>query len=297
MKALVFDIGGTAIKYGFCQDGELTRTQETATQAHLGGRHILDTISSLAEAFSGYDAIGISTAGQVDSRQGTILYANSNIPDYTGMLLRRELEERFRVPVMVENDVNCAAAGEAAFGAGREYQDFLCLTYGTGVGGAIILNQQLYHGSSFIAGEFGGIVTHGDRRLSEINTDPYAGCYERYASTTALVRSLQSYDSSLDSGRRIFERLNDPAVREFIDDWIGEILLGLISLIHIFNPPCVVLGGGIMSQPYITEEIRRRLPGLLLPSFADVRIEPARLGNHAGLLGIYTLTKNMCNGC
>lgn len=133
MKILVFDIGGTAIKYGICRDGHLEETRECPTEASKGGPHILSTICQLAEQSLPFDAIGISTAGQVNPEDGFIIYANQNIPDYTGTQFQKILQERFHVPVAVENDVNSAALGEAFFGAGKSKKSFLCLTYGTGV--------------------------------------------------------------------------------------------------------------------------------------------------------------------
>ena len=283
MKVLVFDIGGTSIKHGLCVDNVLTEVQETPTNAKLGGRHVLDTVIALASRQEGYDAIGISTAGQVNAEEGSIIYANENIPGYTGMQIRKELEEKFRVPVAVENDVNAAALGEAIFGSGKDHSDFLCLTYGTGVGGAIIQNKQVYHGASFSAAEFGAIVTHAEEKIS--GRDYFDGCYERYASTTALVKMAMAYDPELDNGRKIFARLEDPKVQEILDRWVDEIMLGLSSLTHIFNPSCIILGGGIMVQPLIMEKIRQKVGKYIMPSFARVVIQPAALGNSAGLLG------------
>ena len=283
MKILVFDIGGTSIKYGCCVDNQLTEVNEIPTEAKKGGRHIMDTLIALIEKQSGYDAIGISTAGQVNAQEGFIIYANENIPNYTGTQLRRALEERFGVPVAVENDVHAAAMGEAICGAGRDYPDFLCLTYGTGVGGAIDRDREIYHGCGFSAAEFGAIVTHADARLT--GRSFIDGCYERYASTTGLVRMAMAYDPQLDNGRKIFARLDDPKVREILDRWVDEIMLGLSSLTHIFNPACIVLGGGIMVQPLILELIREKISRFIMPSFAQVDIRPAELGNTAGLLG------------
>lgn len=296
MKNLVFDIGGTAIKYGICENDKLLQINEIPTKAHMGGRHVIDTliglISSLTEKTK-CDAIGISTAGQVDSSEGSIIYANSNIPNYTGTQIRKELENIFRLPVMVENDVNSAAMGEAIYGAGQEYSDFLCLTYGTGVGGAIVHDKQIYHGSSFSAGEFGAIVTHGTAKA--FGSDFFDGCYERYASTTALVNSASAHDPSLNSGKKIFERIGDEEVKAVVDCWINEILFGLTTLIHIFNPSCVILGGGIMVQPYIIEQIKSKIGQSIMPSFAHVEIKPAALGNTAGLLGANYLASQYKN--
>ena len=283
MKILVFDIGGTSIKYGVCTDHVLGEVKETPTQAQLGGRHILDKVTALIEQESDYDAIGISTAGQVNGIKGSIIYANSNIPGYTGMEIKKELEEKFHVPVAVENDVNAAALGEAVYGAGKDFPSFLCLTYGTGVGGAIIENKSVYHGSSFSAAEFGAIVTHSEDKIN--GTDFYDGCYERYASTTGLVKLAREYDPDLDSGRKIFARQEEPAVREILNRWADEIMLGLSSLTHIFNPGCIILGGGVMAQPLILDLIQARVAKFIMPSYAHVQIKLAALGNSAGLLG------------
>ena len=94
----------------------------------------------------------------MDTERGTIYYANDNIPGYTGTEVRKLLEDRFHVPVTVENDVNAAALGEGKFGGGVGAEDFLCLTYGTGVGGAIVIGGEVCTGSSWSAGSFGGIV-------------------------------------------------------------------------------------------------------------------------------------------
>ena len=283
MKILVFDIGGTAIKYGCCIDEQLENVREIPTEAYKGGRHIVDTLILLIEQESGYDAIGISSSGQVNAETGAIIYANSNIPGYTGMEIRKELEARFHVPVAVENDVNAAALGEAVYGAGKGEGSFLCLTYGTGVGGAIVENRAVYHGSSFSAAEFGAIVTHSEEKMA--GTDFFDGCYEKYASTTALVKKAMEYDPSLCSGRTIFEHLDDPQVQKILDGWIDEIMMGLSTLTHIFNPACIILGGGVMVQPYVIQQVRARLDKYIMPSFAHVKILPAALGNEAGLLG------------
>ena len=291
MAAIVLDIGGTSIKSGIFRGGTLTAVRETATEASLGGAHVTERAMDIIRDYRQnheFDHIGVSTAGQVDSAAGRIIYANENIPGYTGTELKQLMEAEFGLPTAVENDVNAAALGEAAFGAGRNQRDFICLTYGTGVGGALFLNGCLYSGDSFSAGEFGGIVIHPEARSPE--EDLFSGCYERYASTTALVRRAQCMDETLCDGRSIFARWDEPAVRQLIDDWIMEIVYGLITIIHMINPACIILGGGIMEQPYILPQIQKELYPNLMPSFRHVQIRKAKLGNHAGMLGAATLT-------
>ena len=165
-------------------------------------------------------------------------------------------------------------------------EHFLCITYGTGVGGAVVLNRSIYRGSCFSAGEFGGILIHPeDRRKGE----PFSGCYEKYASATALVARGKKLDENLDSGRKIFERIKESKVQEQVDQWIDEIVCGLISLIHIFNPSGIVLGGGVMAQRYILEQVQEKVKNQIMPSFCQLKICQAQLGNQAGLLGAASL--------
>lgn len=286
MATMVLDIGGTAMKSGIFADGAVTEVKETPTEALQGAAHVVDRAKSIIAGYQKhfpFDRIGISTAGQVDPIKGCIIYANENIPGYTGTMLKDIMQEEFHVPVAVENDVNAAAIGEASFGAGRGQKDFVCLTYGTGVGGAMFLNGELYSGSSYSAGEFGGIVVHPEKRDPE--QDFFSGCYERYASTTALVASAMGFDHSLSNGRAIFERQGEPEVQQIIDNWIMEIVYGLVTIIHMVNPSCAILGGGVLEQPYVLQRVKEKLMQNLMPSFRHVEIKKAELGNQAGMLG------------
>lgn len=283
MRIAVVDVGGTSIKSGMWEDGRITAIRETDTNAMLGGQHVMQTVLDILKTYENFQAAGVSTAGQVDTDRGLIVYANENIPGYTGMKIRENIEGLFQVPAAVLNDVNAAALGEAAYGAGQGKDDFLCLTYGTGVGGAIILNGEIYTGAGYSAGEFGGIVIHPEDRNPE--KDLFSGCYERYASTTALVELVGSRFPALRNGRDIFGNMGDPEVKQLVDQWIMEIVYGLISLTHIFNPSMIVLGGGIMEQAYVVEKVRENLKKHIMPSFAGVEIAAAKLGNTAGLLG------------
>lgn len=140
MTTLVLDIGGTAIKSGLYIDGMLTDIKETPTEASQGSSHVTARAKEIIAAYqqrTPFERIGVSTAGQVNPVRGQIIYANENIPGYTGTKLKGLLEQEFNVPVAVENDVNAAAIGEFVFGAGKGRKNFVCLTYGTGVGGAI----------------------------------------------------------------------------------------------------------------------------------------------------------------
>lgn len=291
MRIAVLDIGGTSIKSGMFEDGELRDIREQETKAAEGAASVMERAKGILRQYPGAERIGISTAGQVDFEKGLIRYANSNMPGYTGTQVRSIMEEEFKVPVAVENDVNAAGLGEAHFGAGRGADDFICLTYGTGVGGAIILNGQVYRGSTGSAGEMGAMIIHPrERRAKE---DMYSGCYEKYASATALVNRVRAVDDSLDNGRKIFDALHREYVKAEVDGWIMEIVSGLVSLIHIFNPSCVVLGGGVMSQSYVVEQVSKLTRENIMESYRHVKILKAALGNQAGMFGAARLAMDI----
>lgn len=282
MRIAALDIGGTSIKSGIWMGGLAEEIREEDTEAKKGGEAVVEKAKKILHSYGGFDAIGISTAGQVNSAEGYILYANDNIPGYTGMRIRDILEKEFQVPVAVENDVNAAAVGEGQFGAGKDMEDFLCITYGTGVGGAVVFRKEVYRGACFSAGEFGGLLVHPEARTED---DFFSGCYEKYASATALVSRAKLLDESLTDGRKIFSRIDEPKVKMVVDQWIDEIVWGLITLIHIFNPSCIILGGGVMAQQYILEQVQERTQKQVMPDFRRVQIRRAAMGNQAGLLG------------
>ena len=286
MRIMTLDVGGTAVKSGVYCDGTLEDIREYPTEAIKGGGHVASLIETIIQEYEKTHkctGIGDSTEEQVDSGRGRIIYANDNIPGYTGMEIRSIIEDRFGKPAAVINDVNAAALGEARYGAGQGEKDFICLTYGTGVGGAVFVQGKLYEGSSFSAGEAGAIVVHPEDR--DPQRDIFSGCYERYASVTALVKKAQEFDSRLVNGRVIFEEMERSGVRQIVEEWIREIVYGLTSLIHVLNPTCIILGGGVMEQEYVLERVRELLGMHLMESYRKTDVKRALLGNCAGMYG------------
>ena len=286
MRIAALDIGGTAIKYGVWEAGQLTGLSERPTPATCT-QDLIATVIDIVRGMDSPAALGISTRGQVDGN-GYILYDNGPIEDYTGTPLKTILEEALGIPVCVENDVNAAAWGEACCGAGVGQSDFLCLTYGTAVGGAIILNGQLYKGANWSAGEFGSMQLFSQKPAWPGFGGAY---YENMASTSALVAAAQEIDPAIQNGREVCQRLNDPLLSPVISNWVSNVIFGLSTWIHIFNPGLIVLGGGLMQNEEIFQRVRDCTFTQLMPGFECVRLKPAQLGNRAGLFGAAMLAK------
>lgn len=285
MRIAAIDIGGTAIKFGIVdENGILTEAGERPTEARQGGgAGIIQKVLEILSALAPFDRIGISTCGVVSHTDGSIFFANENVPGYTGTPLKKLVREVYPVPTAVLNDVYAAAVGEAQFGAGRGVDDFLCLTYGTGIGGAIFSGGKLLTGRHDAAGLLGHIVIHAN------DGKPCGcggrGCYESYGSVTALCTLVKERTGENLNGRQIFARLDEPVLIQAVSDWTDEVATGLISLIQAFDPERVILGGGIFSESILMTELTARVKARLMPIYRDVSIVRAALGNNAGLSG------------
>lgn len=294
MNILGIDIGGTAIKIGIInQNGEIFESREIPTLAKEGGEALMRRILKIIREYKKIDRIGISTTGQVDSSEGKVIFATENIPSWTGMEIKKRIEDKYNLPTFVENDVNAVAIGEAFYGAGMGYKSFLCLAYGTGIGGAIIENGKIYRGAFGSAGEFGHTITHvGGRNCNCGGT----GCYETYGSTSALVNNVKrELNMEYVDGRIIFGLFEEGnvCVGRILHEWLYEIIIGLVNLAHIFNPSLIVLGGGIMVKPYILNYINDNLTKYLMVNYRKVKVVGAKLGNNAGILGASHMAMEM----
>jgi len=290
MRILTLDVGGTAIKSALI-DEQGTLIQERETQSGADIEAMIRAMTEVAQSYGAYSAVGVSMTGQVDGRTGHVVFCSDQEEGWTGTPVAQRLQARLNCPVVIENDANAAALGEARFGAGQGVRDFLCVTLGTGIGGGLILDGRLYTGSRGIAGEIGHMPIHagGERCRCGLR-----GCYEHYASTTALVRAARAVDPALENGRMVFERREgDERLQAVVDRWIEEIAYGLVALMHTLNPARIALGGGVMGQAYILERLRTLVPRQLMLHYRSVELVRAQLGYRAGLYGAYALAREV----
>lgn len=285
-----FDIGGTSIKYGLIDGyGKIVLKDCLDTEAHLGGKNILAKVEKIVGMLvSKYTILGIciSTAGMVDCEKGLIFYSGELIPDYTGTAFRETLEERYHIPCEIENDVNCAGLAEYVSGKAAGSKVAVCLTVGTGIGGCILIDGQIFHGFSNSACEIG--------YMSMKDSD-----FQTLGASSILSKKVAARKSSLPcewDGRRIFEeaKQGDEACREEIQNMAAVLGEGISNICYVVNPEVVVIGGGIAVQeeylkPLILKEMRKYLKPVICEK---TRLEFAAQRNDAGMLGAYYHFRN-----
>lgn len=298
MKIVGIDIGGTMIKYGLLSlEGEILESEETATEASKGVEVLFEKLCTIVEGYSEEEIAGIAVSGtgQIDGSIGKVIGGNEIIPGWIGTNLVERLEKRFNLPAVLENDVNCAALGEKWLGAGKGQNDFVCLTIGTGIGGGVVLNGDIFRGDTCVAAEFGHIQIEKNGVQCLCGKK---GCYERYASATALVRMAKERTGEELNGKEIFDRekAGEPVFVQLVKDWVDYFTDGLSTIIYIFNPALVIVGGGVTKQgDYLLDKIYKSIDSKIGVNYKkNLSIKFAELGNNAGMLGAeYLLLKKI----
>jgi glucokinase len=239
------------------------------------------------------------------------MLATPNIADWNGVDLDGQLTKLIGLPVVIENDANAAAWGEAKFGAGKNQDHMMMLTVGTGIGGGIVVNGALYRGAYGIAAEFGHMRVVPDGHICGCGA---RGCFEQYASGNALLRhAREAINASPEVARNLLPRgdgtvagLTGQAITEAARDgdpvalaafnttgqWLGA---GIASLSVLLDPACVVIGGGVIDAGEILlkptrESLERNMP--FAGKHPYPKIIAAQLGNEAGLVGVADLARS-----
>ena len=316
MKYVGIDVGGTNLKAGLVDEHDRIlattkmkiaqiKDQETLalTMANMT-RELADMAGVPLEEIA---SVGVGVPGTVEIRSGSLIYSCNlslrNVP------LRRLFHKHLRMPLYIENDANCAALGEYYVGAGRDSKRFLMITLGTGVGGGIIHNGKIFHGSNGMAGEVGHMtIAYGGQPCP----CGRCGCWEQYASASALKRmtreSIERWPESVlsrvvaenngvVSGQSAFiaARQGDPVGQEVCRDYINYLGAGIANLVNIFQPDALAIGGGVSNEDdeYLLFPLRKVVEKEAIPCSTEKRthIVRAELGNQAGMIGAALLGK------
>ena len=306
------DVGGTKLLGGVVDKQGNVLAHARSETPREGGRKLTQKIADLAKeliADHTIQAVGLSAAGFVSSDKKTMLAA-PNIADWNGVNLVKELNELIGLPVIIENDANAAAWGEAKFGAGKNQDHIMLLTIGTGIGGGLVVNGDVYRGAFGVAAEFGHLRVVPEGHLCGCGA---RGCFEQYASGNALLRhAREAIAASPELARNLLSRgdgsvngLTGAALTEAARDgdpvalaafnttaqWLGA---GIASLSVVLDPKFVIIGGGVVDAVDILLKPTREAVARYMP-FAGKHpypeIIPAALGNQAGLIGVSDLAR------
>lgn len=287
---LAIDIGGTAVKLALAdREGNLYNQIEESSGFDRPDP-VINTILAVAKAYAAdqhIEGVAISATGQVDTKTGQIIGGVGETPNYDGTYFGPVFADAFGVPAHVLNDANAAVLGECWRGAAQGCRDVVMVTLGTGVGGGVVTGGKLLLGTRGIGAEVG----HFPLRLGAMDCPcGLSGCYENYASTTALIQHAQRLSSEERlNGRVIFARAKagDPVMLRALEEWRRDVADGICGLVHIFNPELVLIGGGVSAQQeLLIRPVEQMVRKSVMPRFGEsLQVRAAALHNSAGLLG------------
>jgi glucokinase len=305
------DLGGTTMTVGAVNDNnEIVVKLEAETSFQDGADRIIERMAHLTQKViqevhaDSISHIGIGCPGMLDRENGVVIYSNNL--QWKDVSIRKKFMGYFDVPVYLENDANCAALGEHKKGSGKDYNSMIMITLGTGIGGGIIIDNKLYRGKSGNSNILGHLVMTSD---GELCTCGRKGCWEAYASVTALIKqanemanehkeselsNLREKNGSL-TGRSIFEALHkgDISAKQVFDRYVKYVSEGIIDIVNIFEPQAIIIGGGISQQGEIILKPIRELVEKNIYCGKDVMpyITASCLGNDAGIIGASCLNE------
>ena len=315
MLYIGIDVGGTTIKAGVVDElGHILNKDTRPTLPQRGYGDVIRDIAELAVGVakdSGHTldeihSLGIGLPGVFDPATGRVPFC-SNL-SWIDVPILKEMRLYCDLPVYVDNDATVAGLAESIAGVSAGYDNSVFVTLGTGIGAGVILNGRVFSGSHGVASEIGHTVTVADGELCSCGM---RGCWERYASATALIREARKVcaanphdglwnavdgDLKAITARKVIDlaRKGDPECTALFDRYIYHLCLGLRNIINTYDPQIIVLGGGVsQAGDFLLDPIRARLPQMVFfKNMPFARIEQARLTNDAGIIGAAMLGRH-----
>ena len=292
------DFGGTSVKLGVCRGAELLHTSEPIlTAAHPGPNALIgamaDRVAALRQQFPDIAAIGVGVPGLVDYDRGFV-HELTNVPGWKHIPLKQLLGEKTGLLTTVENDANAMCYAEWRYGAGKGLTNVVALTLGTGVGGGLVLNNQMFRGSAFSAGEIGQMSIHFDGKPGHYGN---LGALEKYVGNNQIAEhAVQRYAEAgitkdlaecTPKHIAIAAQNGDDIARQIwaeLADWLGTTLS---SIAWLLNPDAFVIGGGVaQAGALLFDPLQRKVQSMLSTVvWEKLQILPAKFSNEAGIIG------------
>jgi glucokinase len=311
------DLGGTNIAAGLTdENGTLVIKGSVPTGKERPYKDIIKDMAGLVLKLiddanvkkDDVKSIGIGSPGTPDNARGILVYAN-NLPDFVNVPLREEMQKHINLPVILDNDANCAALAESVAGAARGFENSITVTLGTGVGSGVVIGGKVYSGFNYSAAETGHmVICSGGAQC----TCGRKGCWEVYASATglieqtretaknnpgSLINTIVEGDLSKIDAKTAFDasRKGDPTGRAVVEKYIEYLAEGIVNLINIFAPEVVVIGGGISKEgEYLLAPLRKIVKAnVYFKGKPQTQIKVAEMGNDAGIIGAAMLGRTL----
>jgi len=298
------DLGGTNLKYAVGDEkGNIIIKKIRPSLAQESQKKVFENIFSAItelkqEAAAEIKGIGFGTPGSVHFKKGQLIASTPNIRDWTDAPIKKTIEEKFNIPVWVDNDANIMTLAEARIGAAKGYSSVVCLTIGTGIGGGIIIDNQLYRGANFAAAEVGHTIVEKDGKPCNCGN---LGCLEAYTSAPAMIKRYRQklkriglmYNEEQLTTEFIFQKAKfaEDFAKEAINETCEYLGTGIASVVNVINPQIVVIGGGVADagEEFIKKVETAVQQNALKPNSQNLKVIKAQLGNDAGVVGAILL--------
>ena len=293
------DVGGTKMTAALAnRDGKIVKLLRIQTRreegAEGGFKAICEMVRSLLDEAQAQglsvEKIGVGFGGPVDFERGTV-YLSHHVPGWENFPLRNEIERRFGVPAIVDNDANAGTLGEWMFGAGKGVNELLYVNIGTGIGGGIVSGGKLVRGWRNLAGEIGHMTVKPDGPTC---TCGRKGCLEALASGSAIGREGTERFGKPMKSEGVFQlaEQGNPIAKQILAEAVDALAFAIGAAANLFNPKKVILGGGVAEAPehMLIEPLRQRLVRYALPQiYEGLEVVRAQLGYDAGIMGAIAL--------
>ncbi|MGI6316970.1 MAG: ROK family protein [Christensenellales bacterium] len=309
------DLGGTNIAVGLCdENGKLLHQDSVPTGAHRPASNVLADMADLilkvvadsGHTMSDISGVGVGSPGAADTKSGVLIFSNNL--NWRFVQVREELQKKLgKIPVALDNDANVAALAELYAGCAQDVKNVVLLTLGTGVGGGIIIDGKILGGCHHVGAEIGHMCM--DPR-GPMCTCGNRGCFERYTSATALIqagrRAVVDYpgcaihtaaggDMEKVTAKVVLDaaKAGDVIAREIFDNYVYYLAMGCISIINLFDPEVIALGGGVSKAgDFLLDAVQKvTKEHIFYKDLPHARIEISPLGNEAGIIGAAMLGK------